>query len=240
MFRSSFLRFNLAGVLFLGSAPPALAASPDFSYELSVVTDYVFRGVSQTGSDPAGQASISMDTGSGWYGCLWASNIDYFEAPHPDDGARIEIDLFMGYQWPIGERLTADLAVVRYMMPGTDAGIDYDYNEWIASVYLDDRHTMSLAYSSNVFGSGKEGWHYLASTSIGLPQDLSLEFTLGSVDLDDPYGESYQYAGASLLRSFGLLTTRLDVWQTSNDAKRIFDATLVGPRLALTIAVNFD
>jgi uncharacterized protein (TIGR02001 family) len=240
MFRSSFIRFFFAGFLFLGSAPPVLAASPNFSYELSLVTDYVFRGVSQTLSDPALQASVSMDTDSGCYGCLWMSNIDYAEAPQPDDGARTEIDLFIGYQRPINERLAADFALARYMMPGTDAGIDYNYNEWIASLYLDDRHAVSVAYASDVFGSGAAGWHYLASTSFDLPQEFSLHFTLGSVDLRDAYGESYQYAGASLLRTFGLFSTRLDYWTTSSDAKRLFDEAVVRPRLALAIAVNFD
>jgi uncharacterized protein (TIGR02001 family) len=226
--------------LFLGSAPPVLAAPPNFSYELALVTDYVFRGVSQTLSDPALQASVSMETDGGWYGCLWASSVDYAEAPQPDDGARIEIDLFMGYQRPISERLTADFALARYMVPGTDAGIDYDYSEWIASLYLDDRHAVSVAYASDVFGSGAAGWHYLASTSFDLPQEFSLHFTLGSVDLREAYGDSYQYAGASVRRTFGLLSTRLDYWTTRSDAKRIFDEAVVRPRLALAIAVSFD
>jgi uncharacterized protein (TIGR02001 family) len=240
MFRSKILRYFLAGLLLLGSTPPVLAASPNFSYELSLVTDYVYRGASQTLSGPAIQASVSMETDGGWYGCLWMSNIDYVEAPQPDDGARAEIDLFMGYQRPINERLTADFALVRYMMPGTAAGIDYDYNEWIASLYLDDRHELSVAYASDVFGSSAAGWHYLAATSFDLPQEFSLRFTLGSVDLRDAYGESYQYAGASVLRTFGLFSTRLDYWTTSNDAKRIFDEAVVRPRLALAIAVSFD
>jgi uncharacterized protein (TIGR02001 family) len=240
MYRRSFVWFLLVFAMILGNARTALAASPEFSYDLSVTTDYMFRGVSQTRSDPAIQASVSVDTDSGWYGWLWASNVDYFEAPQPDDGARTEIDLLIGYQRPMGDRLTVDLALTRYMMPGTLAGIDYDYNEWIASIYVDDRHAVSIAYANNVFGSGESGWQFLFSTSFELPQEISLELQIGSVDLRDAYGESYEYAGVSLLRTFSLFSTRLDYWATSSDAENIFDESLVTPRFVVTVGLRFD
>jgi uncharacterized protein (TIGR02001 family) len=235
-----FLPVFLAPTVIFAGVQPTLAATPDFQYDVALTTDYMYRGVSQTRSAPAIHAAVSMDTESGWYGWLWASNIDYYETPQPDDGARIEVDLLLGYQRPIGDRIKADLAVVRYTMPGTFAGIDYDYSEWIATAMVDDRHTISVAYSNDVFSSGAAGWHYLVSTSIGLPQECALELQLGSVDLRDAYEASYQYADIALLRNFGRLSARLDYFHTSSDAKRIFDESLVTPRVALTLGVSFN
>ena len=56
---------------------PGIALAADVSYELALKTDYVYRGVSQTRSGPAVQASVAIDTESGWHGYLWGSNVDY-------------------------------------------------------------------------------------------------------------------------------------------------------------------
>lgn len=234
-FRLFFVFFTIPGVV-----APALAEGLDFSYDVAATTDYMFRGVSQTRSDPALQASVSVDTESGWYGYLWASNIDYVEPPEPDDGARSEFNLLVGYSRPINERVQADLAWVSYVTPGTNAGIDYDYDEWIGTVTLDDRHALTVTYTDDIFGEGEPSWHYLASTSFDLPREAALELHVGSVDLRDVYGESYEYAGASLVRSFGLVTARLDYLQTSSNAKRLFEESLIKPRLVLTLGLSFE
>lgn len=240
MYRCGLYRLLFVFVAIPGLMASAYAEGPDFSYDIAATTDYMFRGVSQTHSDPALQASVSVDTESGWYGYLWASNIDYVEPPEPDDGARSEFNLLVGHSWPIGDRVQADLAWVSYITPGTDAGIDYDYDEWFGTVTVDDRHALTVTYTDDVFGEGEPSWHYLASTSFDLPRKFSLELHVGSVDLRDAYGESYEYGGAALVRSFGLFTARLDYLQTSGNANRIAEESLIKPRLVLTLGVSFE
>ncbi len=71
------------------AATPALAAEDskalipgDFSANVGVFSDYTFRGISQTGDEPAAQGGIdySLDTGAegvGLYLGVWGSNVDF-------------------------------------------------------------------------------------------------------------------------------------------------------------------
>lgn len=215
-------------------------SAADVSYMLSMHSDYVFRGVSQTRSGPSLQASIDIDTGAGWYGYLWASNVDYVEPPEPDDGARSEWNLLVGYNQAINDRLQADISWVQYLMPGTTQGIDYDYSEWTGSITVDDRHTIAVSYAGDVMASGEAGWHYLAGSSFALPLDTTMELSVGHVDLRDAYGDSYEYGALSLARALGRFEARLDYVQTSSSARRIFEQSLVRPRAVVSISVAFD
>ena len=56
-------------------AGPALAG--EFSSTITATSDYDFRGVSQTGKDPALQLSLDYAFDSGFYAGLWGSNVDF-------------------------------------------------------------------------------------------------------------------------------------------------------------------
>jgi uncharacterized protein (TIGR02001 family) len=61
----------------------ALAESPwDFSANIGVVSNYMWRGVTQTGDQAAVQGGLDVTHESGFYAGTWASNIDW------DNGAQ--------------------------------------------------------------------------------------------------------------------------------------------------------
>ena len=68
------LRQGVAAVLLLVSGA---AAHAELSGTVGVVSDYDFRGASQTSKDPALQGSIDWASESGFYVGAWGSNIDY-------------------------------------------------------------------------------------------------------------------------------------------------------------------
>ncbi|MDE0488188.1 MAG: TorF family putative porin, partial [Gammaproteobacteria bacterium] len=83
-------------VAWLGSSGTAGAQEESsISANLAVTTDYVFRGYTQTGEDPAVQGGLDWADSSGWYVGTWASNIDF----GPGDDASIEVDIYAGYGW---------------------------------------------------------------------------------------------------------------------------------------------
>ncbi len=68
-------------------AAPADAPSKfDFAYGVSLTTDYVSRGITQTGSDPAIQGYIEPTYGD-FYVNIWSSNVDFGTG---FDGAEID------------------------------------------------------------------------------------------------------------------------------------------------------
>ena len=86
------------------------------------VSDYRFRGISQTNEDFAVQGSININHASGLYAGAWASNVDFANSS--------EVDLYAGYTRDLGG-VTVDGGVYWYMYPGT---VSTDYAEVYASV----------------------------------------------------------------------------------------------------------
>ncbi len=105
---------------FAALAAPALAQDepkPDVTITGSValVSDYRFRGVSQSDKDPAIQGGVTLNHVSGFYAGFWASNLAGWGT---FGGPNLETDIIAGYKASIGESTTVDVGVTYYMYPG--------------------------------------------------------------------------------------------------------------------------
>ncbi|WP_250890508.1 TorF family putative porin [Sphingobium nicotianae] len=109
----------IAAALLTLPAAPALAQDEDaspitVSGSAALVSDYRFRGVSQTDEQMAVQAGMSVSHDSGLYAGAWASNLAGWGT---FGGANMELDLYAGYKLPIGAA-TLDVGLTWYMYPG--------------------------------------------------------------------------------------------------------------------------
>lgn len=80
----------------------------------SIVSDYRFRGVSQSDEEPAVQGGITVAHESGVYVGAWGSNLAGWGT---FGGANMELDLFAGIKVPVGGG-TLDTGLTWYMYPG--------------------------------------------------------------------------------------------------------------------------
>lgn len=94
----------------------------------AVVTDYRFRGISQTDKRFALQGGITVTHESGFYVSTWGSSIDDYVA----NGSDQELDLIAGYSKTVGAA-TFDLGVLYYYYPGS-GGVNSDFVEPYASI----------------------------------------------------------------------------------------------------------
>jgi uncharacterized protein (TIGR02001 family) len=102
-------------------ATPALAQETDVAFNAAVVSDYVFRGVSQTLEEPAIQAGVDVTNGGVYVGA-WASNVDF------GDDTDAEIDIYGGYRAEAGG-FALDVGVIGYFYAGEPDGADYNFAE---------------------------------------------------------------------------------------------------------------
>ena len=113
------------------SAPPPTdpPAAITITGNVSLVTDYRFRGVSLSGGDPAIQGGITVTHKSGFYAGTWASSI------HDDTGifGDQELDLFGGWSSEVTPGITVDAGLLYYVYPSGHIG-DANYFEPYASV----------------------------------------------------------------------------------------------------------
>jgi uncharacterized protein (TIGR02001 family) len=124
------MRFSklLCGVLAAVSAVPAFAqeetAPPKpitVSGSAAVVSDYRFRGVSQSDEDVAIQAGITVAHESGVYVGSWVSNLSGWGT---FGGENIELDLIAGYKVPVGGG-SLDVGATWYMYPSGYNNTDF-------------------------------------------------------------------------------------------------------------------
>jgi len=230
---------TIAAVLILFAAAPAIADFVRYG-RVAIGTDYMFRGVSQTMSRPAIEAEFCLDHDSGAYGFLWASNVDFTDEGDPNDGADIELDIGAGYAYAINERLIVDVGLTAYLFPGTQTGVDYDYIDWLGAIEVDETHRFAVGYSNDVFGSGGDGTWYAASSGLELPADLWLSFEVGHYDLDDAYGDSYNYAQLGIEGAVQRIDWRVTYHTTSSHAEEMFYASTVADRFSLTLNISFE
>ncbi|MET1111253.1 MAG: TorF family putative porin [Allosphingosinicella sp.] len=174
----------------------ALAASPALAEDerasaftvtggATIVSDYRFRGISQTGKRFAVQGNVSVAHESGFYATVWGSSIDDYVY----NGADQEIDLVAGYKRTFGDT-TVDVGLLYYYYPGS-GGIASDFFEPYASVsqavgpvtakvsaaFAPEQAALSL-------GAGKKDNLYLAG-------DLSASLPKTPVSLTAHVGHSY-------------------------------------------------
>jgi uncharacterized protein (TIGR02001 family) len=167
--------------MLLGSAVGTQAA--EVSANVTIASDYPFRGVSQTDRDPAIQGGFDVAFDSGFYIGTWASNVSF-------GITSMEWDLYLGYAGEINENVSYDLVYIRYEYPA--AGSELDYNEIGASISFSDL-TLGLMYSNEYFALDSVKWIYpYAEYSLGLPYDAALDFKVGLSIVDDNSAKDFE------------------------------------------------
>ena len=100
------------------------APEPDYTvaYNVGVVTDYRFRGLSQTSLKPALQLGVDFAHKSGLYLGAFGSNVSWVKDFNLATKGSYEIDLYGGLKGKITEDLGFDVGLIAYIYPGNNSG----------------------------------------------------------------------------------------------------------------------
>jgi uncharacterized protein (TIGR02001 family) len=186
----------LVAATMLAAAPAAaedLGGGFSVSGGATVVSDYRFRGISQTDKRFAVQGTIGLAHESGLYATVWGSTIDDYVAAGSDQ----EIDFIVGYKKTFGGT-TVDGGVLYYYYPGA-GGANTDFFEPYISIAhtfgpVTAKATANYAPSQSALtvGAGDEDNLYLAGDlSAAIPETpLTVSAHLGH-----SFGPSYLTIG---------------------------------------------
>ena len=207
------LSFFCALLLAFGLATPVAAEDGGFSANVTLATDYSFRGVSQTSRDPAIQGGFDYEFDSGFSIGTWASNVSY------GDSSSTELDLYMGYGGEINESASWSASLIRFEY--ASEGDALDYIEIHLSFSVGDLG-FGVAFSPEYVGDGGPTfWYPNASYSFALGESASLDLGIGIsiADEDDFFIDDDSYIDYSatvtvpfegLDLSFALVGTDID------------------------------
>ena len=185
------------------------ASSYTITSNVGLVSNYVYRGITQTVGKPAIQGGFDYAHVSGIYVGLWGSNVSWITGSGSTGNASLELDTYAGYKGSFAEDFSYDVGLVRYNYLGEylpPAGyVKADTSEiygaigykWIAAKYsysLGDFLTVPTA----------KGTSYL---------EVNASYTLADsgVTLGAHYGkQTYKGAFANALAAGGTTATYSD------------------------------
>jgi uncharacterized protein (TIGR02001 family) len=146
-------------------------AQAQFSSTWTAVSDYDFRGVSQSAKGPALQASADVTIGeSGWSMGAWASNVDF------DTEDDVELDLYVNYAKEINEIFTFTAGGTYYDYPL--AGDIDGYPEFYIGANIGN-FSAKQWYSDDFYSGGDSAQYTEANYTQPLGEKFSLAFHLG-------------------------------------------------------------
>lgn len=203
-------------------AGAAAAAHAEVSGNVALTSDYVWRGVSQSDSDPAIQGGFDYAHDSGFYAGVWGSTVD-FDDPSADD-ADLEFDAYLGFGGEFAGGLGYDVSLIRYMYPGTDA--DLDWNELNASLSY-SMFSVGVAYSNDVFGSDETGVYYYGAVDWEFTPGYTLSAHVGQYDFDEAVNgagnpDSYVDYGIGVSTEYKGFGFDLSYYDTDDDGETLY------------------
>ena len=188
------------------------APAPDYTlaYSAGVVTDYRFRGLSQTSFKPAIQLGVDFAHKSGFYAGAFGSNVDWVKEFNGATKGSYELDLFGGYKGNITKDVGFDVGLIAYVYPGNNSGVANAPKGIAAGAYSNaNTNEIYLGLSYNVVSVkySRSMGDFLGNVRSGGSQyfDLSANFDLGS--------------GLTLTPHLGYQTVRNSNTATSTDGK---------------------
>ena len=215
----------------LGSMGVALADSPhSISANIGVVSNYIWRGVTQTGDQAAVQGGLDYSHESGFYAGTWASNVDFDEGASEGVVGIVERDPETG---ELAMDEDGNLIVTGVTSGSDSSSPNYEldlYAGFSSSVNDDFSYDLNTIYYAYPDGRDSNFWEIGASATFKW-FTLGLQYTVAGDNDDGLFddGDLYYFGSAdSGELQYGVsFSVRAGYYQFENDDVEI--GTFVGP-----------
>ncbi|MFZ0614491.1 MAG: TorF family putative porin [Desulfobacterales bacterium] len=223
----------------------------NFSATLTLATDYVFRGISQTDQNPAVQGSIDYAHPLGIYAGIWGSNVNSSISK-----GGVEIDYYAGYRREIFPNFGFDISAIYYSYPGGGGDPDPNYFEGhlglsyqFKDLPLSPNLGAAYYYSPDFFGEDGAGHYVNGSLALSLPFDLTLSGLVGYQNVEGDQttgfgqgkngGDGYDYVNWRIGIAKEVLKFVLDLsWTDTNESDFLGD-DIAGSHVVFSVSRTF-
>jgi uncharacterized protein (TIGR02001 family) len=241
------MREKVAGAAFAlacswpGAAAQAQEQQPEhqLSYNAALVSDYRYRGISQSRLDPALQGGADYThTPTGLYAGVWLSTIKWTSDLGGD--GHVEMDLYGGKRGDLGNGVTYDAGGLYYFYPQNGLGPNANTFELYGQLGYGPAYVKYSHSTTNLFGTpDSKNSGYLdigASVDTGW-NAVTLVLHAGRQQVQHNDGLSYTDYKIGITRDFGVATGSLAWIKTTTDAYRAPDGRNLG-RSAVQLSIS--
>jgi uncharacterized protein (TIGR02001 family) len=188
------------------------SATEGLSANVAATSNYLWRGLEQTGGDAAISGGIDYASTSGFYVGTWVSNASWGDMS-------TELDIYGGFGAEINDSMSYDVGFIYYGYPDSTSG-DADFSEIYGS-FTFTALTVGVAVLTSAEGADAGDSIYAsADYALALSNEAELAFHLGSYS-GDFSTDSIDF-GVSLSKdnfTFGVSKTDYDDGISSDDMK---------------------
>lgn len=215
--KKSLLAISVA--LAAGAIPTASFA--DVAFNVGAVTDYRYRGISQTRVKPALQGGFDYSNG-GFYVGTWASTIKWIKDFGGD--ANVEIDVYGGYKGEIAKDVTYDVGVLTYIYPSNKLNPKADTTELYGAITFGPATVKYSHAVTNTFANAdsKNSFYLDVSASFDVGGGLMLAPHVGYQKIKGPFSKPGTYTDYSLTLSKDFSGLVASVAIVGTDADKVF------------------
>jgi uncharacterized protein (TIGR02001 family) len=213
--------FSIAAAACVLATAPGVSFA-DLSFNIGAVSDYRYRGISQSRLKPALQGGADYTNG-GFYVGTWASTIKWIKDV-PGGNADVEIDVYGGYKGEIGGGFGYDLGLLTYIYPSNRLNPNADTTELYGAVTYGPA---TLKYShaiTNTFGNpeSKNSFYLDASAAFDIGSGFTLTPHVGHQKIKGPNSGPATYTDYSLTASKDFSGVVVSLGFVGTDADRNF------------------
>jgi uncharacterized protein (TIGR02001 family) len=197
-----------ASLLSVAGIAHAQAAESTLSFNAGVVSDYRYRGISQSRLEPAVQGGFDYADKSGFYVGAWGSTIKWIKDTPGVTKGSTEIDLYGGYKSTVGS-LAYDVGFLRYEYLNNNyasaSGVNANTNEVYGGVTYG---VFTAKYShaiSNLFGNAnsKNSYYVDLSAAFDMGDGFTLTPHVGYQSVKNVANASYTDYSLTLAKDLG-------------------------------------
>lgn len=209
---------------------------------MTLTTDYIYRGISESDGRGAGQLDLHATTLGGSFIGAFASTLGEVRGRGPD----YELEAYVGHRFDLSPAWSTTVTAVEYFYLHGNVPFSNDYQELSATLAYLDRWSLSLAASPNTvryeipYRLGRYAT-FIADVSGQLPIAGRLFATggIGYYGLSGPEGSGYAYGNAGL--AFEYRAWRIDAayYVVQRHAQELFPYGRAVDRLAATLSWHF-
>lgn len=200
---------------------PAPEAVPDnqVTYNIAGVSEYRFRGISQTRFKPALQGGADyVNNPSGLYAGTWLSNIKWVKDGGGDGS--VEWDIYAGKRGAISEDFSYDVGGLYYAYPSNDLHPNANTFELYAQISAGPFSVKYSQSTSNLFGfvDSKNSGYFDAQFNGEIYDGYTLNLHAGHQNVRNNSSASYSDYKVGVTKDFGVVTVALAGFKTNTDA----------------------
>ncbi len=225
----------LSVVLAAGAVPTAAFA--DLAFNVGAVSDYRYRGISQTRLKPALQGGVDFSSG-GFYLGAWGSTIKWIKDFGGD--ASVEVDVYGGYKGEIAKDVGFDVGVLTYNYPSNKLNPSANTTELYGAITFGPATVKYSHAVTDTFGNAdsKNSFYLDASASFEIADGWMLVPHLGYQKIKGPLSDPATYTDYSLTLSkdFNGLVPSIAIVGTDAD-KSFYGSPVNGKFLGKTAVV---